>query len=545
MASAFRERQVFRIDHYLGKETVQNILVLRFANGIFEPVWNRNFIDHVQITVAESLGVEGRGRFYEEAGAMRDIVQNHLLQVLSFVAMEPPGSFDVESVRNERAKVLATLRQLGTADVVRGQYDAGFAGGNAVPAYRDEEGVDPNSLTETYVAARLAVDNWRWAEVPFYVRTGKRLAKRVSEVAIQFKRVPHLPFSYAAAEQLEPNVLVLRIQPNEGIALRFGAKVPSTRTQIRTVNMDFDYDTAFATAPAEAYETLLVDALRGDATNFIRIDAVTDAWRVVDPVIHAWQNEGGAPHLYAVGRLGPGRRRRPARARRAQVAPAVSAIAAVEERLAELRGGERGEARTQLLDLVVLTDEPREAERMARLLEELPGNRPSRAIIALATRGKSRRSTRAPRSSRPRSPSGDGELRCELVHLAAGDEGAALPSLIASLLLPDLPVFLLLRLDPERWERLVADCWSFATRVVVDSTGERSGLHSLPGLLAREPHAQRHRPLVDEADRLARARRAPLRSAQGRARARAPRPHRDRRTPAARRRRRGCSRPGC
>ena len=303
--SAFRERQVFRIDHYLGKETVQNILVLRFANGIFEPVWNRNFIDHVQITVSESIGVESRGRFYEEAGAMRDIVQNHLLQVLSFVAMEPPGSFDVESVRNERAKVLATLRALGTADVVRGQYDAGFAGGHAVPAYRDEEGVDPNSLTETYVAARLQVDNWRWAEVPFYVRTGKRLAKRVSEVAIQFKRVPHLPFSYAAAEQLEPNVLVLRIQPNEGIALRFGAKVPSTRTQIRTVNMDFDYDTAFATAPAEAYETLLVDALRGDATNFIRIDAVMDAWRVVDPVIHAWQTEGGAPHLYAAGGWGP------------------------------------------------------------------------------------------------------------------------------------------------------------------------------------------------------------------------------------------------
>ena len=188
---------------------------------------------------------------------------------------------------------------------MRGQYDAGFGGGQPVPAYRDEPGVDPHSLTETYVAARLAVDNWRWAEVPFYVRTGKRLAKRVSEVAIQFKRVPHLPFSYAAAEQLEPNVLVLRIQPNEGIALRFGAKVPSTRTQIRTVNMDFDYDTAFATQPAEAYETLLVDALRGDATNFIRIDAVMDAWRVVDPALHAWQNEGGAPHLYAAGSWGP------------------------------------------------------------------------------------------------------------------------------------------------------------------------------------------------------------------------------------------------
>ena len=265
-------------------------------------------------------------------------------------------------MRNERAKVLATLRSLGTADVVRGQYDAGFSRRRSpCPAYRDEEGVDPNSLTETYVAARLAVDNWRWAEVPFYVRTGKRLAKRVSEVAIQFKRVPHLPFSYAAAEQLEPNVLVLRIQPNEGIALRFGAKVPSTRTQIRTVNMDFDYDTAFATAPAEAYETLLLDALRGDATNFIRIDAVMDAWRVVDPVLARLAERGRRAAPVRRGQLGARRGRRPARARRAQVAPAVSAIAAVEERLAELRGGERGEARTQLLDLVVLADDPREA----------------------------------------------------------------------------------------------------------------------------------------------------------------------------------------
>ena len=370
---------------------------------------------------------------------------------------------------------------------MRGQYDAGFSGGNAVPAYRDEEGVDPNSLTETYVAARLAVDNWRWAEVPFYVRTGKRLAKRVSEVAIQFKRVPHLPFSYAAAEQLEPNVLVLRIQPNEGIALRFGAKVPSTRTQIRTVNMDFDYDTAFATAPAEAYETLLVDALRGDATNFIRIDAVMDAWRVVDPRHPRLAERGRRAASLRLGQLGPGRRRRSAGPRRPQVAPAVSAIAAVEERLAELRGGERGEARTQLLDLVVLADDPREAERMARLLEQLPGNRPSRAIIALAAHEIAPLDASAEVVTTA-SPSGDGaELRCELVRLAAGDDGAALPSLIASLLLPDLPVFLLLRLDPERWEPLVEACWSFATRVVVDSTGERSGLHSLPGLLAREP----------------------------------------------------------
>ena len=348
-------------------------------------------------------------------------------------------------------------------------------------------GVDPSSLTETYVAARLAVDNWRWAEVPFYVRTGKRLAKRVSEVAIQFKRVPHLPFSYAAAEQLEPNVLVLRIQPNEGIALRFGAKVPSTRTQIRTVNMDFDYDTAFATAPAEAYETLLVDALRGDATNFIRIDAVTGrlARRGSRPARLAERGRRAAP--VRGRRLGARGGGRPAGARRAQVAAAVSAIAAVEERLAELRGGERGEARTQLLDLVVLADDPREAERMATPARAAAGQPPlagdHRAGRARSARA---RGERRGRDDAPRRAA-TGELRCELVRLAAGDEGAALPSLIAGLLLPDLPVFLLLRLDPERWEPLVNACWSFATRVVVDSTGERSGLHSLPGLLAREP----------------------------------------------------------
>jgi glucose-6-phosphate 1-dehydrogenase len=303
--AAFGESQVFRIDHYLGKETVQNILVLRFANGIFEPVWNRNFVDHVQITVAESIGVEGRGRFYEEAGALRDIVQNHMLQVLSFVAMEPPASFEAEAVRDERAKVLGSVRPMRTADVVRGQYAAGFSEGLAVPGYVEEEGVAPNSVTETFVAARVSLDNWRWADTPFYLRTGKRLPKRVTEVAIQFKRVPHLPFSYAAAEQLEPNVLVLHIQPDEGISLRFGAKVPATRTQIRTVNMDFDYGTAFASPSAEAYETLLLDAMRGDPTNFTRQDAVTESWRVVEPTLDAWQRQAGAPHLYGAGTWGP------------------------------------------------------------------------------------------------------------------------------------------------------------------------------------------------------------------------------------------------
>jgi glucose-6-phosphate 1-dehydrogenase len=302
---SFREHQIFRIDHYLGKETVQNILVFRFANGIFEPVWNRNFIDHVQITVAEALGVEGRGRFYEEAGAMRDIVQNHILQVLSFVAMESPSSFNPEAVRDERAKALAAVRPLTPENVVRGQYAAGFADGEPVPAYVQEDGVNRASEVETYVAAKVVIDNWRWADTPYYLRTGKRLPKRVTEVAIQFKRVPHLPFSYAAAEQLEPNVLVLRIQPDEGISLRFGAKVPSTRTRIRTVNMDFEYGTAFATPPADAYETLLLDAMRGDPTNFTRSDAVMESWRVVDPVLEDWETQGGAPHLYAAGTWGP------------------------------------------------------------------------------------------------------------------------------------------------------------------------------------------------------------------------------------------------
>jgi len=302
---SFDEQQVFRIDHYLGKETVQNILVFRFANGIFEPVWNRNFIDHVQITVSEAIGVEGRGKFYEEAGALRDIVQNHMLQVLSFVAMEPAASFDAEAVRDERGKLLASVRPLLPSDVVRGQYAPGFANGEPAPGYREETGVAPDSEVETYVAARISIDNWRWAGTPFYLRTGKRLPKRVTEVAIQFKQVPHLPFSYSASEQLEPNVLVLRIQPDEGIALRFGAKVPAPRVVMRTVQMDFQYDTAFSVPPAEAYETLLLDAMRGDSTNFPRQDAVDESWRIVEPIIDSWREQGGAAHPYPAGTWGP------------------------------------------------------------------------------------------------------------------------------------------------------------------------------------------------------------------------------------------------
>ncbi len=302
---SFEEQQVFRIDHYLGKETVQNILVFRFANGIFEPVWNRNFIDHVQITVSEAIGVGSRGKFYEEAGALRDIVQNHMLQVLSFVAMEPAASFDAEAVRDERGKLLSSVRPLLPSDVVRGQYAPGFADGEPASGYREETGVAPDSEVETYVAARISIDNWRWAGTPFYLRTGKRLPKRVTEVAIQFKQVPHLPFSYSAAEQLEPNVLVLRIQPDEGIALRFGAKVPAPRVVMRTVQMDFQYDTAFAVPPAEAYETLLLDAMRGDSTNFPRQDAVDESWRIVEPIIDSWHEQGGAAHPYPSGTWGP------------------------------------------------------------------------------------------------------------------------------------------------------------------------------------------------------------------------------------------------
>jgi glucose-6-phosphate 1-dehydrogenase len=259
----------------------------------------------VQITVAESIGVEGRGRFYEEAGALRDIVQNHMLQVLSFVAMEPPASFAAEAVRDERGKALVSCRPVRPSDVVRGQYMAGHADGKPARGYRDEEGVGAHSDVETFIAMRLMIDNWRWADTPFYLRTGKRLPKRVTEVAIQFKRVPHLPFSYAAAEQLEPNVLVLRIQPNEGISLRFGAKVPSERIQIRTVNMDFQYDTAFSSTPAEAYETLLLDVMRGDGTNFPRQDAVEESWRIVEPLLESWLKQGGGPHHYEAGSWGP------------------------------------------------------------------------------------------------------------------------------------------------------------------------------------------------------------------------------------------------
>jgi glucose-6-phosphate 1-dehydrogenase len=305
----FDESQIYRIDHYLGKETVQNVLALRFANAIFEPLWNRSYLDHCQITVAESLGVEKRGGFYETAGALRDIVQNHVMQVLSLTLMEPPASIDGEGIRDEKVKALRAVIIPSPDDVrtnvVRGQYDSGWNEGAAVPAYRQEPDVDPHSQTETYVAMKLLVDNWRWAGVPIYIRTGKRLPKRVTEVALQFQKVPHLAFGPAESRELRPNALVLRIQPDEGVALRFGAKVPGQAFRVRDVLMDMSYGSAFMEQAPEAYERLLLDAMVGDPTLFIRSDEVDQAWQIVDPILKVWEARGVPLAGYAAGTWGP------------------------------------------------------------------------------------------------------------------------------------------------------------------------------------------------------------------------------------------------
>ena len=306
---AFAENQVYRIDPYLGKETVQNVLALRFANAIFEPIWNRRYVDHVQITVAESLGVGHRGGFYETAGALRDIVQNHVLQVLALTLMEPPATIDAKGIRDEKVKALRAVDIPApddvSIDVVRGQYDGGWVEGDQVPGYREEDGVDPESRTETYVAMRMRIDNWRWAGVPFYVRTGKRLPKRVTEVAMEFRDVPHLPFGSKETRGLGPNALVLRIQPDEGITLRFGAKVPGQAFRVRSVSMDFSYGAAFLEETPDAYERLLLDAMVGDPTLFIRADEVDQAWRVVQPIQDVWSDDATPLARYAAGSWGP------------------------------------------------------------------------------------------------------------------------------------------------------------------------------------------------------------------------------------------------
>ena len=304
----FKEPQVYRIDHYLGKETVQNMLVLRFGNGIFEPLWNRNYIDHVQITAGETLGVEKRATFYETAGALRDMIQSHVLQLTSLITMEAPAKFDATSVRNEKIKILQCIRpftgQTALTDVVRGQYGPGKIDGKDVVGYRQEPGVDPKSMTETYVAARLLVDNWRWSGVPFYLRTGKRLARPGTEIIIQFKQAPHMVFS---GENVEANSLVLNIQPNEGISLSFGAKAPGAAMHIQPVTMDFDYSTAFGGVTREAYATLINDCIRGEATLFDRADSVEAAWELMDPILKAWANDPEPPEFpnYAAGSQGP------------------------------------------------------------------------------------------------------------------------------------------------------------------------------------------------------------------------------------------------
>jgi glucose-6-phosphate 1-dehydrogenase len=309
IASTFDESQVYRIDHYLGKETVQNLLVFRFANSLFEPVWNREHVDHVQITVAEDIGVEGRGKFYEQTGVTKDIVENHLMQLLCLTAMEPPISLQADAVRDEKVKVLRSLRPMERSlvqdNVVRGQYGRGFVRGDEVPAYREEPDVAKDSRVDTFLAMRVFVDNWRWGGVPFYVRAGKRMARRVTEIAIQFKKVPHTLFR-APDGGITPNVLAMRIQPDEGIALRFTTKEPGQHTILRDVAMDFRYGAAFGSNTPEAYERLLLDAMRGEATLFTRRDEVEDQWAFIDRVFDAWRAEANSPPpTYASGSWGP------------------------------------------------------------------------------------------------------------------------------------------------------------------------------------------------------------------------------------------------
>jgi glucose-6-phosphate 1-dehydrogenase len=305
VSSVFRERQVFRIDHYLGKETVQNVMAFRFANYLFEPVWNRNYIDHVQITAAEDLGIGSRAGYYDASGALRDLVQNHMLQLLTLLCMEPPASFQADKVRDEKVKVLEAITPPRPEDTVRAQYTAGVAGGEDVPGYLEEDGVPDDSHTETYAALRLEVHNWRWSGVPIYLRTGKRLARKVTEIAVQLKPVPHLAFGVDGSVGAQANQLILAVQPNEGVSLSLGAKIPGSRMRIRPVNMEFLYGTSFLSQSPEAYERLILDAMRGDATLFTRADEVDAQWSIIDPVLEAWRADAVPLARYAAGAAGP------------------------------------------------------------------------------------------------------------------------------------------------------------------------------------------------------------------------------------------------
>jgi glucose-6-phosphate 1-dehydrogenase len=305
----FDESQVYRIDHYLGKETVQNVMAFRFANAMFEPVWNRQFIDYVQITAAEDIGIEGRAGYYDNAGALRDLVQNHMLQLMTLICMEPPASFDADKVRDEKVKVMQAIVPPKPEEVesmaVRAQYSAGTSAGDPVPGYLEEPGVPAESTTETYAALRLNVSNWRWAGVPFYLRTGKRLARKVTEVVVTLKPVPHLAFKDPGSIGVRPNELILTMQPDEGVSLSLGAKIPGGRMRIRPVNMEFHYGTTFMSQSPEAYERLILDAMRGDATLFTRNDEVDALWSVIDPILTAWKSMPGPLPQYEAGSAGP------------------------------------------------------------------------------------------------------------------------------------------------------------------------------------------------------------------------------------------------
>jgi glucose-6-phosphate 1-dehydrogenase len=306
----FDESQVFRIDHYLGKETVQNLMALRFANALFEPVWNRNFVDNVQITAVEDIGIEGRAGYYEGAGALRDLVQNHMLQLLALLTMEPPTSFNANRLRDEKLKVLEAIVPPAPAEVatmaLRAQYGPGVAGGKSVPGYREEEGVAPDSRTETYAALRLYVSNWRWAGVPFYLRTGKRLARKLTEIAVTLKPVPHLAFQSSGSVGPQANQIILTVQPDEGVSVSLGAKIPGPRMRIRPVNMEFHYGTSFVSESPEAYERLILDAMRGDATLFTRNDEIEALWGIIDPILTAWHEDTSSPiPQYESGSAGP------------------------------------------------------------------------------------------------------------------------------------------------------------------------------------------------------------------------------------------------
>jgi glucose-6-phosphate 1-dehydrogenase len=310
LLEVFEEPQIFRIDHYLGKETVQNLMAMRFANALFEPVWNRNYVDHVQITAAEDLGIGGRAGYYEHAGALRDLVQNHMLQLLALLTMEPPTAFTADRLRDEKLKVLEAIVPPSIEEVanmaVRAQYRPGVVGGEKVPGYREEDGVAPDSRTETYAALRLHVSNWRWAGVPFYLRTGKRLSRKLTEIAVILKPIPHLALKSSGSVGIQANQLVFTLQPDEGVSVSIGAKIPGTRMRIRPVNMEFRYGTSFLSESPEAYERLILDAMRGDATLFTRNDEIEALWGIVDPILEAWaqETESEIP-TYSAGTAGP------------------------------------------------------------------------------------------------------------------------------------------------------------------------------------------------------------------------------------------------